>query len=283
MDPAAPKDQYGFWTATNTVQPHEAYNWGSSGATTPVDPRVTGTLGHPGSWWPHDFGVLDSDVSMDQKHPGVFRGGFGLVDAKRYLGARCGSEPWMTSPCPQTDDDLYGQPKMPASIWYIPAEAGLNKPWEILFKLNLRGSGASFSTAQPKSGLLQATKTNLFGETNPMDFRRSAAFATGMVYYHRRGHLREPANMLNPFWRAAMVPIDIDRNGESTATALGNQDQMAFNDHEAAWAAGWRPGDMGVMMSFAYKDPGGWAINGDNESVGIFYKLVTQGGFKGVQ
>ena len=34
--------------------------------------------------------------------------------------------------------------------------------------------------------------------------------AAGMAYYHRRGHLGEPPNMLNPFWHATLVPLEID-------------------------------------------------------------------------
>jgi hypothetical protein len=43
----------------------------------------------------------------------------------------------------------------------------------------------------------------------------SGALATGIAYYHRiaaRDPLvwNEPPNLLNPFWRATLVPIDID-------------------------------------------------------------------------
>ena len=34
--------------------------------------------------------------------------------------------------------------------------------------------------------------------------------ATGIAYYHRRDHWDEFPNLLNPFWRATLAPIDVD-------------------------------------------------------------------------
>jgi hypothetical protein len=42
----------------------------------------------------------------------------------------------------------------------------------------------------------------------PVDIMPS--FSTGIAYYHRRQHQGEPPNMLNPFWRATLVPAEID-------------------------------------------------------------------------
>lgn len=39
--------------------------------------------------------------------------------------------------------------------------------------------------------------------------------ATGIAYYHRRGHLGEPPNLLNPFWHATLVPPELDERKEN--------------------------------------------------------------------
>ncbi len=39
------------------------------------------------------------------------------------------------------------------------------------------------------------------------------AVSSGIAYYHRREHLGEPPNLLNPFWRATLVPLEIDERG----------------------------------------------------------------------
>jgi hypothetical protein len=41
--------------------------------------------------------------------------------------------------------------------------------------------------------------------------------ATGIAYYHRRGHLGEPPNLLNPFWHATLVPPELDERDQLVA------------------------------------------------------------------
>lgn len=40
------------------------------------------------------------------------------------------------------------------------------------------------------------------------------ASAAGVAHYHRREHLGEPPNMLNPFWRATLQPLEIDQRSK---------------------------------------------------------------------
>jgi hypothetical protein len=52
------------------------------------------------------------------------------------------------------------------------------------------------------------------GQNGPYDMQRAidqlTAVSAGITYYHRRDHLGEPPNLLNPYWRATLVPIELD-------------------------------------------------------------------------
>jgi hypothetical protein len=47
--------------------------------------------------------------------------------------------------------------------------------------------------------------------------------AAGIAYYHRRGHLGEPPNMLNPFWHATLVPVEIDERKDGSDPTENSQ------------------------------------------------------------
>ncbi|RYZ41137.1 MAG: pilus assembly protein, partial [Myxococcaceae bacterium] len=54
------------------------------------------------------------------------------------------------------------------------------------------------------------------------------ALSTGIAYYHRGrslgvSHWSEPPNLLNPYWRATLVPVDTDESGlDDAINALGS-------------------------------------------------------------
>jgi hypothetical protein len=45
------------------------------------------------------------------------------------------------------------------------------------------------------------------------DVSRALALGTGLTYFHRPGHPREPPNLFSPFWRATLVAPTIDDSG----------------------------------------------------------------------
>ena len=49
------------------------------------------------------------------------------------------------------------------------------------------------------------------------------ASAAGVAHYHRREHLGEPPNMLNPFWRATLQPVEIDQRSARFDPTEGTQ------------------------------------------------------------
>ncbi|HEX4619978.1 MAG TPA: pilus assembly protein, partial [Myxococcaceae bacterium] len=63
------------------------------------------------------------------------------------------------------------------------------------------------------------------------DVGLQTAMATGIAYYHRAGHWREPPNLFNPFWRAGLTHPDIDAQGQ------GSDIPNALDSSHVPWAA----------------------------------------------
>jgi hypothetical protein len=87
----------------------------------------------------------------------------------------------------------WGQPKLPVLLVREENEARPD-PWDLMVRFR-------FGTVGRDRTLELGSRDRL----NDM-----AALATGMAYYHRRGAWPEGPNMLNPFWRANLVPVAID-------------------------------------------------------------------------
>ncbi len=59
------------------------------------------------------------------------------------------------------------------------------------------------------------------------------ASAAGVAHYHRREHLGEPPNLLNPFWRATLQPLEVDgrpRRFDPTAATRLPPNRMPMMD-----------------------------------------------------
>ena len=104
--------------------------------------------------------------------------------------------------------DVFGQPKNYAVIvrdyGARPARAD---PWDLFFNFRLTPGGQSFDDR----GLF------LGAEGGGQNISKQVALATGIAYYHRSGdHWKEPPNCLNPWWRATLVPLNVDSTGGGT-------------------------------------------------------------------
>ncbi|RKH46417.1 pilus assembly protein [Corallococcus sp. AB049A] len=117
--------------------------------------------------------------------------------------------------------DIWGQPKNYAVIQrdYAQRAAAGGDPWDLLFRFrfNPSNSGTVFDNRGVHLG-------PMFGG---MDISRQTSVSTGVTYYHRRDHWKEPPNLLNPYWRATLATDDVD--GEDMTDAL--------NDSSVGWAA----------------------------------------------
>jgi hypothetical protein len=102
-------------------------------------------------------------------------------------------------------EDNYGQPKAYAVVQRDYATRGVPPPWEQRFALRFSSQGAALD--------LRARAL-------------STALGTGVAYYHRGAHWKEPPNFFNPFWRATLMAADVDLQAQddvpATLVAAGN-------------------------------------------------------------
>lgn len=129
-----------------------------------------------------------------------------------------------------TPADAWGQPKVMVALQ---RDLRLRTfPWELRFKF-------PFSATGPESewdGRGRELHTRV-GKGS--DIFRQAAVATGIAYYHRRDHWDEFPNLLNPFWRATLAPIDVDGRARDLNAALSPDEFKLQRDaYRALRAAG---------------------------------------------
>ena len=101
----------------------------------------------------------------------------------------------------ESEADAWGQPKMVVAL-----QRDLTMktfPWELHFKFPFSATGQA--SEWDGRGRELHTRTG-----NGLNISRQGAMATGIAYYHRRDHWDEFPNLLNPFWRATLAPIDVD-------------------------------------------------------------------------
>ncbi|NOK02509.1 MULTISPECIES: pilus assembly protein TadG-related protein [Myxococcus] len=132
-------------------------------------------------------------------------------------------------------DDNWGQPKNFAVIQRDYTVRGTQAdPWNLLFRFRFGGTDSGFDN----SGLV------LGPAGGGLNISRQTAVSTGLAYYHRREHWREPPNLLNPYWRATLVPATVDSSGaedfvdELNGAGVG----WAAEAYEALRAQGYRGG-----------------------------------------
>ena len=100
-----------------------------------------------------------------------------------------------------TKQNIWAQPKLFALVERDYNTRGVNAdPWNLRFSFTLGANAQTFDN----NGLSTAGGI-------PIGVQQ--ALATGLAYYHRRGHWNEPPNLWNPFWRATLASADIDYGG----------------------------------------------------------------------
>ncbi len=184
--------------------------WGFFGA---ICPQTT--------TWPVSAYVMSTEIE-DDTDAHVFNPNFvtGLPDDIPDVHHTMGS---CTPYCPSVwvstfsfyedsgDGDAFGQPKS-----YVGLERdyrNVDRPWDLFF--NFQFSRSYSGTRFDNRG---RQLTGVF--SRGLDISHAVALATGMTYYHRKG-LRngtdlwqETPNLLNPYWRATLVPVDVDIKGD---------------------------------------------------------------------
>jgi hypothetical protein len=102
-------------------------------------------------------------------------------------------------------DDIDGQPKIMVGLQ---RDGSARKfPWELNFKFPFSATGDPGSF----DGRGRSLHTRVGkGES----IRYQTALSVGVAYYHRRDHWEEFPNLLNPFWRATLAPLDVDAQAQ---------------------------------------------------------------------
>lgn len=141
----------------------------------------------------------------------------------------------------------WGVPKMPVLLAKLDDEKK-PLPWELDFKFRMRKGS-------------KGTSLDLNGGSDK-GMPKLSAVANGIAYYHRRTAIGEPPNMLNPFWRATLVPGEIDSRDPGGGDRTPLLDFRKFEEKE-----------LPKMLNEQVKDP---------VSASVYNKLSAKN-FKGVK
>ncbi len=226
----------------------------------------THVVNAPGDEQDYARGVShDGNASpISAKHRGIFHGGFGLVDFTAIPGPQApdARDLGCVSPgdrCIVGPRDLYGQPKLTAMLIRDRSNRG-NKAWEKAFSTNILGADAQFVANDPSRNLTTKSRHGLGAHPG---LEVQVAVAAGLAYYHRRGHLKEPPNMMNPFWHATLTPWDIDVNGRA---AFNQYQTPVYSNPEAdeIWSVGARRPDFPYLMRRAGNDAAAPVLDNGN-------------------
>jgi Putative Flp pilus-assembly TadE/G-like len=98
------------------------------------------------------------------------------------------------------EEDQWRQPKHLVVLERDALRRSVQDPWNLLFRFRFTPSGP--------------------GRELDLRPRKQAVLSTAITYYHRHMadaglYWQEPPNFFNPFWRATLVPPDIDQTGAS--------------------------------------------------------------------
>jgi hypothetical protein len=123
-------------------------------------------------------------------------------------------------------DNLWGQPKNYAVIqrdYTARSAVSQRDPWTRVFSFDFTNSSSPDSQFDNRG-------IRLSPQNGGLDISKQTALSAGIAYYHRHGHWKEPPNLLNPYWRATLVPYDVDKDGR-------NDVRETLNDVGVNWAA----------------------------------------------
>jgi hypothetical protein len=134
--------------------------------------------------------------------------------------------------------DVYGMPKV--NVLLVRDTTARSDPWQLNFKFGFTSTGSTFDN---RGRALHGSSVG-----SGLNMGSQGALATGIAYYHRKDTWQEYPNLLNPFWRATLVPIDVDKGGKGRAfdndpdTVLGARPTEAWQGaaYDALVGAGFK-------------------------------------------
>ena len=121
----------------------------------------------------------------------------------------------------ESEAEVWGQPK---AIVALKRDLRMKTfPWELHFSFPFSATGQ----ASEWDGRGHKLHTRVGKGTS---ISQQAAVATGIAYYHRSDHWDEFPNLLNPFWRATLAPIDVDDRLQDLGSALAGDEHRWQRD-----------------------------------------------------
>lgn len=137
--------------------------------------------------------------------------------------------------------NLWGQPVL-FSVLERDYSTVKDDPWSMNFTFHFaqnNAAGTLFDNGNHSSatGKVQLGLT----DANYAAYTRQVVLSAGLAYYHRFGHAREPPNFFNPFWRATLIPAEIDTvdgvNSGAGGDAVTALQKAGYGQHAAALQA----------------------------------------------
>ncbi len=107
------------------------------------------------------------------------------------------------------DKDNHGLPKAPTTV-YKDAAAANPDPFNLLF--NLRFTPSAGPGFDMKKGTSAGGAMVVRDGAGSADISKQVGYSTGITYFHRAGHWKEPPNLFNPYFRAGLTRPDTDRS-----------------------------------------------------------------------
>lgn len=182
---------------------------------------------------------LKATDQADRSDKHVFQGGNDRPNqpATRHTLGTCNDCPGMWTGFVDYDQDkltdqvaYFGQPSNLAIIQRdLSVRGNRADPWNLFFKFRFARSGRDLQF--DNSGMTLSDGTNIAKQTG---------VSSGMAYYHRANHWREPPNFLNPYWRATLVPLQLDMGGRVAPALMGSGATWAGEAWLSLQAAGYK-------------------------------------------
>lgn len=115
------------------------------------------------------------------------------------------------------------QPKNLVALQRDYDQRSFKDPWNLMFNYRLASGDSGGS----------GPKVDIGKKEGGTELKKQLAIATAITYYHRHMEQvsyawQEPPNLFNPFWRATLVPVDIDQSGTLEAGAVSGASSTSF-------------------------------------------------------
>lgn len=129
---------------------------------------------------------------------------------------------------PQHTRDNRGVPKAPVVVMRDAAAAPPD-PFNLMFNFRFTGSGKTFDMAH-SNGAANGGGIMVRDGAGMANISQQVGYSTGIAYFHRANHWKEPPNLFNPYFRAGLTRPDTDRAG--TSISLFGIPLSADNSHD---------------------------------------------------